>query len=89
MLKETTIDKFGRVLIPQEIRDRFGLEPGTTLEICEGSHEIRLVPVRDESSLVMKGHVLVHRGKAVGDMVDAVRRDRESRMKKLSPKSGK
>ena len=43
----TTIDRAGRVVIPQPIRQRAGLEPGTPLEVTAdetGVHLVRAVP---------------------------------------------
>jgi len=39
-----TIDKYGRVLIPKEVRNRMGLKPGTTLDIAVRGDEIVLKP---------------------------------------------
>lgn len=39
-----TIDKYGRVLIPKEIRDKLGLKPGTTLDIIIRGNELILRP---------------------------------------------
>ena len=30
---QTTVDKFGRIIIPKKVRDHFGLKPGTPVEI--------------------------------------------------------
>lgn len=39
-----TIDKYGRVLIPKEIRDRLGLVPDTTLDLFVRGDELVLRP---------------------------------------------
>jgi len=41
----TTIDRAGRVVIPQQVRRRLGLEPGTKLEIEEVDGSVVLRPV--------------------------------------------
>lgn len=41
----TTIDRAGRVVIPQQVRRRLGLEPGTRLEIEEVDGSVVLRPV--------------------------------------------
>ena len=84
MTTETTLDSFGRVLVPKPLRDRLGLEPGTVLEMEDTGGEIRLRPVRDKPLLVKKGKVLVYGGKAAGDILRAVKAHREARIKKLS-----
>jgi AbrB family looped-hinge helix DNA binding protein len=81
---ETTIDRFGRVLVPKAFRDRHGLEPGSVLELEDSGTEIRLKPVRDRPLLVKEGRVLVYAGKASGNLLDAVKAQREARIKRLS-----
>jgi len=39
-----TIDKYGRVLIPKEVREKMGLKPGTTLDLIVRNNEIVLRP---------------------------------------------
>ncbi len=29
----TTIDRFGRIVVPKSLRERFGLQPGTEIDI--------------------------------------------------------
>jgi AbrB family looped-hinge helix DNA binding protein len=84
MMIETTIDSFGRVLVPKAIRDRLGLEPGSVLEMEDSGTEIRLKPVRESPLLVKKGKVLVYAGKASGKVLEAVKAHREARLKRLS-----
>jgi AbrB family looped-hinge helix DNA binding protein len=43
---ETTLDKYGRIVVPKPLRDRLGIEAGTDLILeAEGDHLI-LRPVR-------------------------------------------
>lgn len=80
---ETTLDRFGRVVLPKRVRKSLGLEPGDVLEIVEDQGGVRLQPLTEESALVWKGGVLVHHGTPTGDLTDAVRQDREERMRHL------
>lgn len=84
---KTTLNRFGRVVVPKDIRDRLGLRPGTEIEIDEKGNEVVLKPVEHEPSLMVKEGILVYSGKATGDIRDAVRAQREERVKQLS--SGK
>lgn len=77
----TKLDQFGRVLIPKPIRDGLGLEPGMVLEIREEDDAIVLKPADPSPTLRVKGHVLVFTGEAQGDLRDAVRKQREERMR--------
>jgi len=40
----TTIDKAGRIVVPKQLRDRLGLEPGTELDISEYGAGLQLTP---------------------------------------------
>ena len=85
---ETKLDKFGRVVIPKEVRDRCGIGPGTVMEVESAGEQIVLRPARGENRLAMHNGVLVFTGKVEGDLVDivgAIRKDREERIKKFFP----
>ena len=77
---ETTLDRFGRVVIPKQVRDDLGLKAGAILQIEETKEKILLKPVREEPHVVVKDGVLVFSGTANGDIVDAIRSHREDRM---------
>ena len=68
---ETTLDRFGRVVIPKQVRDDLGLKPGTVLEIEEVEQEIILKPADREPHVAIKDGVLVFSGAAAGDIVAA------------------
>jgi AbrB family looped-hinge helix DNA binding protein len=70
---KTTLDRFGRLVIPKGIRDRLGLRPGTEIEIDGKENEVVLKLVDHEPSLKLKKGVLVYSGKATGDLRTAVR----------------
>ncbi len=80
---ETTIDRFGRVVIPKRIRDDLGLEAGESLLIEEQGEGIRLKPARQAATVKRKGRVLVFAGEARGDPGDVVRKARDERMRRL------
>ena len=39
---QTTIDRFGRIVLPKKLRDDFNLEPGSQIYIEESGQEIIL-----------------------------------------------
>ncbi|MBZ5665443.1 MAG: AbrB/MazE/SpoVT family DNA-binding domain-containing protein [Acidobacteriia bacterium] len=80
------LDKLGRVVLPKPLRSRYGLRPGTELEITEGPEEFALRPARNGPSLVEIGGILVHHGVPQGelDIVRAIREDREERLQHVS-----
>jgi AbrB family looped-hinge helix DNA binding protein len=80
---ETSIDKFGRVLIPKGVREEIGLEPGTVLEIEQADGKILLQIQGSEPKMVDKQGVLVFTGTASADLVDAVKNHRQERLRKV------
>lgn len=80
----TTVDRFGRIVVPKTMRVRLGLRAGTAIEIEETEGGISLRPVEDSSPLTLKHGVLVFSGSAVGNLEDAVAADREERASRLA-----
>lgn len=81
---ETTLDKFGRVVIPKEIRDDLGLKPGEVLMVEKFDDEVILKPLREETPIKVKEGVLVYSGTATGNIIEAVRAHREERIRKVA-----
>jgi AbrB family looped-hinge helix DNA binding protein len=52
------IDDAGRVVIPKELRDRYGLSPGTELELISVPDGISLVPARSERRMIRRGRIM-------------------------------
>lgn len=84
IMLEATVDKFGRIVIPKQVRDDLGLKPGTVLQIEETDQEVILKPLHAEPILVDKDGVLVFSGIATGDIAEAVSANHERRIAKLS-----
>ena len=81
---ETSLDRFGRVVIPKAVRQRLGITPGQALEIDEGYDQIILRPVRPRADLEVREGVLVYSGGELeGEVGDVVKADRERRIAKL------
>jgi AbrB family looped-hinge helix DNA binding protein len=76
---KTTIDRFGRVVVPKEMRKRFGLASGGEVEIDERDDEIVIRQVAGYSPLQIEDGVLVFAGEATGDIASWVRKVREDR----------
>jgi AbrB family looped-hinge helix DNA binding protein len=84
---KTTIDKFGRLVVPKNIRDSLGLKTGVEVEIEEQGSEIVIKQVEHRMPLRVEDGVLIFAGTATGDITESVRRHREERLSKVS--SGK
>jgi AbrB family looped-hinge helix DNA binding protein len=81
---ETRLDKFGRVVLPKDIRDHLDLKPGQVLKVERADEEVILKPVEKESPLHIKDGVLVFSGAAIGDITKTVNQHREDRLRKAS-----
>ncbi|MEX0777611.1 MAG: AbrB/MazE/SpoVT family DNA-binding domain-containing protein [Phycisphaeraceae bacterium] len=83
----TMVDKFGRLVIPKDVRERLGLHPGTALELRESEGEVRIRSVEAGPHLIRQGNVLVIQGvKAPDDLAGVVRLDRLQRIRKITGK---
>lgn len=80
----TKLDRFGRIVIPKQLRDNLGLGPGSILELVADGQRIVLRPVASEAHLRVKNGVLVFTGLAVGDPSWAVRSQRDERMRSVA-----
>ena len=80
---KTTIDRFGRVVIPKKIRDDFGLAPKVELEVEEGQNEIVIHPKLDDSFVIRKKGVLVVRAKATEPIEYFLKKDRQDHIKHI------
>ena len=79
---ETTLDKFGRIVIPKRVRDDLGLKPGAILKIEQADQGILMEPVNEGPHVVVKNGVLVFSGTPTGDIVGAIQLNRQERLKK-------
>ncbi len=78
---DTTLDNFGRIVIPKKIRKNFNLKPGTRIRIEENDQTITLKAIHEEPTLVWKDKVLVYSGTIVGDIDETLKKHREERIK--------
>jgi AbrB family looped-hinge helix DNA binding protein len=77
---KTTLDKFGRIVIPKRVRDDLGLKPGTALQIEQADQRILMEPINEEPHVVVKDGVLVFSGTATGDLAGAIKVHRGERL---------
>lgn len=81
---QTTLDRFGRVLIPKKLRERLGLRPQDTLEVSVEDGKLTLQPLLTPPPLRRKGRVLVVESEAAGDLNQALGHLREERLDGLA-----
>lgn len=79
---KTTVDRFGRVVLPKRVRETLGLVPGSALEVEAEGGAVRLRPVEEGASLVERSGVWVFEGSAQGDVAGAVNVHREARSRR-------
>jgi AbrB family looped-hinge helix DNA binding protein len=79
----TTLDKFGRIIIPKRFRERLGINFGTALNISEENNRIVIEAVQEKEPVIDKNGILVFTGKLDDKAIDVIRNERKNRMKKL------
>jgi AbrB family looped-hinge helix DNA binding protein len=62
-----TIDRVGRLVIPKEIRDEAGIEPGMVLEVRCREGRIEIEPRRRPIRIVKKGRLQVAESVETGE----------------------
>ena len=80
---ETTLDKFGRIVIPKKVRDDLNLEAGSQMSIEKTGQAIILKAIQGEPNLHWKDGVLVFSGVSIGDIGGALDKHRKERAKEI------
>lgn len=84
---ETTLDKFGRIVIPKKVREDFNLKAGAQIRIEKNEQTIILKPIHDGPNIILKDGVLVFSGSPIGDLEKALKKHREDRTRELGVKN--
>ena len=79
----TTLDKFGRVIIPKRLREHLGINSETALNISEDNKRIVIELVKEKTPIVNRDGILVFTGKLETKRSALIRSDRNKRMRKL------
>lgn len=79
----TTLDKFGRVIIPKRFREQLGINSKSTLNISEDGKRIVIELVQEKKPIVDRNGILVFTGNLEDKKGDLIKSDRNRRMKKL------
>jgi AbrB family looped-hinge helix DNA binding protein len=81
------IGKSGRLVIPKAIRENLGLREGSRLQLTVAGGKLEAVPEADDVKIEMEDGLPVIRGgrkPRKGDLVKAIRADRETRMARIA-----
>ena len=79
----TSLDKFGRVIIPKRFRERLGINIKSTLNISEDGERIVIELVQGKDPVVDRNGILVFTGNLEDKNNDLIKSDRNRRMHKL------
>lgn len=85
---QISLDDWGRILIPDALRNRLGLKPGMTLVVEDAEQGGVQLRVQEKTALVEKDGLLVFTGELVGDVTNIVQEARERRTQELVRRSG-
>jgi AbrB family looped-hinge helix DNA binding protein len=83
-----TIDRAGRIVVPKAFRERFGLHPGTELEIEAEADGLRLRARDSAPVFVEKEGLLIHHAAGPAMEIDVaafINRERDGRATALAP----
>jgi AbrB family looped-hinge helix DNA binding protein len=83
MKKILSVDQAGRLVLPKELRDQFGLHPGSQLELAIGPDHVELKPVQTTASLRQNKKLWVHHGRAQTSLIQAVAALRDERLRAI------
>ncbi|MHB8339310.1 MAG: AbrB/MazE/SpoVT family DNA-binding domain-containing protein [Ignavibacteriaceae bacterium] len=79
----TTLDKFGRVIIPKRFRELLGINIKSTLNISEDGKRIVIELVQEKEPVVDRNGILVFTGNLEDKKNNLLKSDRNRRMHKL------
>lgn len=79
----TTLDKYGRIIIPKKLRKHLGITESTYLDIKEDEKRIIIEPIQNEDAVVDKEDLLVYTGNISDEPDDLLNKNRRKRIKKL------
>lgn len=88
-MMEARVDRFGRVVIPKELRTALDIRPGTVVELATTDGRLILRPRTDESHVADRDGVLVYTGTSEGDLAQAVQDFREGHIASAVERSWK
>ena len=89
MVKRLSIDPAGRLVIPKEIRDRYGFRAGYTLEMEDTGTEVILRPATEPEVIlrIVNGFPVFEipraRGTDTTDIVEQIAEDRDDRVRRI------
>lgn len=84
----TRIDRAGRLVIPKELRDRYGLGEGAEVEVVATPDGISLIPTRTQRTIIRRGRIVAIQTRTDAAPLEAFSVD-ESRDDRLDRATGR
>jgi bifunctional DNA-binding transcriptional regulator/antitoxin component of YhaV-PrlF toxin-antitoxin module len=78
-----TLDQFGRLLIPNEIREQLGVTSTTQFTLAVQDGKLILEPLPQESKVYYSGTALVVESEPIGNLETALEELREERIREF------
>ncbi len=78
-----TLDQFGRLLIPQEIREQLGVTSTTQFTLAVQDGKLILEPLSQESKVYHSGTALIVESEPIGNLETALEDLREERIREF------
>lgn len=83
-MKDTlTLDKAGRMVLPQSVRKQFGLRTGSALDLRITADSIILYPVEAKPTLTCENGLYVHEGRPDDTLLDVIESSRQERSRSV------
>jgi AbrB family looped-hinge helix DNA binding protein len=76
----TTLDKFGRIIIPKRLRKTLGIDNNTILNISDDGKRIIIEKAKEEIPIIEKDGILVYTGKLEDKNFELIKSDRKKRI---------
>jgi len=79
----TTLDKYGRILIPKKMRKKMGIAENAQLKLVQEENRLIIEPIPEDTPLVIENGFLVYTGEMPDDVDDFIQKDREDRLRQV------
>jgi len=86
-MAKTKVSSRGQIVIPKEIREKLGLQPGQELEAFEEEGRLVLVALPDDPAGELGG--MFESEKSVGELRETAKKDSVRRQSRLEDEVGK
>jgi len=79
----TTLDRYGRILIPKKMRKKMGIAENAQLKLVQEENRLIIESIPEDTPLVIENGFLVYTGEMPDDVDDFIQKDREDRLRQV------